>query len=46
MRLVNEKVESLRQAAREQIREKLNTDRGAYKELLKNLLIQVSFVLV
>ena len=40
MRLVNEKVESLRKETREKMRQKLNSDRPAYKELLKNLLIQ------
>ena len=39
MRLVNEKVESLRTEAREQMRNTINSDRPAYRELLKNLLI-------
>ena len=42
MRKVNEFVEDLRKGMRAQIREKMNADQDAYKELLKNLLIQVS----
>ena len=42
MRKVNEFVEALRKDTRSQVREKMNNDSSAYKELLKNLLIQVS----
>ena len=42
MRKVNEYVEELRKEMRDSIRQKMNDDRSAYKELLKNLLIQVS----
>ena len=44
MRKVNEFVEDLRKAMRAQIREKMNGDQDAYKDLLKNLLIQVSII--
>ena len=44
MKKVNEFVEDLKQQTRNQIREKMNSDEDAYKELLKNLLIQVSHV--
>ena len=42
MRKVNEYVEELKKETRNQIREKMKSDKDAYKELLKNLLIQVS----
>ena len=42
MRKVNEFIEDLRKDTRAQIRVKMNDDQDAYKELLKNLLIQVS----
>ncbi len=42
MKRVNEYVEDLRKQMRQEIREKLNDDQDTYKELLKNLLIQVS----
>ena len=45
MRKVNEYVEALKLQMRKQMREDLNNDEAAYKELLKNLLIQVSLYL-
>ena len=42
MKKVNEYIESLKKTTRDQIREKMKSDQDAYKELLKNLLIQVS----
>ena len=45
MRKVNEYVEDLKKEMRAQIRAKMNGDQAAYKELLKNLLIQVSLIL-
>lgn len=42
MKKVNEYIESLKKTTRDQIREKMKNDQDAYKELLKNLLIQVS----
>ena len=45
MKKVNEFVEELRKGMRTQIREKMNNDQDAYKELLKNLLIQVSILI-
>ena len=43
MRKVNEHVEKLKAEMKEEIREKMRNDQAAYKELLKNLLVQVSF---
>lgn len=42
MRKVNEYVDMLRQAMKQEVREKLKNDQAAYKELIKDLLIQVS----
>jgi vacuolar-type H+-ATPase subunit E/Vma4 len=44
MRKVNEYVETLRTNMKKQVREKLDNDPAAYKTLLKDLLIQVSFL--
>lgn len=44
MRKVNEYVETLRTNMKKQVREKLANDPAAYKTLLKDLLIQVSFL--
>ena len=41
MRKVNEFVEQLKKDMRAQVRQKMAEDEEAYKELLKNLLIQV-----
>lgn len=45
MRKVNEFVESLKREMKTEIREKMKNDESAYKDLLKNLLVQVSKVL-
>lgn len=42
MKKVNEYVEQLRKDTRAKIRERMSQDERQYKELLKNLLIQVS----
>ena len=42
MRKVNEITEELRKGLRSEIRQQMSSDEDAYKELLKNLLIQVS----
>ena len=42
IRKVNEYVDSLKKDTRAEIRETLKNDQAAYKELLKNLLVQVS----
>ena len=40
MRKVNEYVDQLRQEMKQQVRDKLKNDQAAYKDLIKNLLIQ------
>ena len=40
MRKVNEYVDQLKQEMKQQVREKLKNDQAAYKDLMKNLLIQ------
>ena len=42
MQKVNEYVEKLKVKTKAEILEKMKSDQAAYKELLKNLLIQVS----
>ena len=42
MQKVNEYIEKLKVKTKNDIRQKIESDQGAYKELLKNLLIQVS----
>ena len=42
MQKVNEYVEKLKVKTKAEIQEKMKSDQAAYKELLKNLLIQVS----
>ena len=42
IRKVNEYLQSLKTDMRDEIRSTLKTDQAAYKELLKNLLVQVS----
>lgn len=42
MRRVNEIVETLRMELKQKVRKEMKADKNAYKELVKNLLIQVS----
>lgn len=42
MRKVNEVVENLKTDLKNKVRKEMKADKGAYKELIKNLLIQVS----
>ena len=44
MRKVNEYVDQLKQAMKQEVREKLKNDQSAYKTLMKDLLIQVSLL--
>jgi vacuolar-type H+-ATPase subunit E/Vma4 len=45
MRKVNEIVETLRNELKQKVRKEMKADAGKYKELVKNLLIQVSIFL-
>lgn len=45
MRKVNEHVDQLKKAMKEEVREKLKNDKAAYKTLMKDLLIQVSVII-
>lgn len=45
MRKVNEHVDQLKKAMKEEVREKLKNDQAAYKTLMKDLLIQVSVII-
>ena len=43
MRMVNQYVDGLVKDTRQELRKQMKDDPAAYKELMKNLLIQVSF---
>ena len=45
VRKVNEYIDQLKQAMKQEVREKFKNDKAAYKKLMKDLLIQVSIYL-